>query len=182
MNLRGYLINNRLAADGAFGTYYAEKYGNDELPEAANTMHPERVLEIHTEYIKAGARYIRTNTYASNSSLLSNDEQKVRENVNAAVGIARKAIGQSSVEEKIYLAGDIGPIPEMSGFSKSENESEYTRLASYMLEAGVDAVHFETFSDYEELLPAIRYIRDSAEDIFISVCFSVCSGSRCSCS
>ena len=78
MNLREYITNNRLAADGAFGTYYAEKYGNDELPEAANTMHPERVLEIHTEYIKAGARYIRTNTYASNSSLLSNDEQKVR--------------------------------------------------------------------------------------------------------
>lgn len=173
MNLRGYLTNNRLAADGAFGTYYAEKYGNDELPEAANTMHPERVMEIHTEYIKAGARYIRTNTYASNSSLLSNDEQKVRENVNAAVGIARKAIEQSGIEENIYLAGDIGPIPEMSGFSKSENESEYTRLASYMLEAGVDAVHFETFADYEEILPAIRYIRDSAEDIFISVCFSV---------
>ena len=42
-----------------------------------------------------------------------------------------------------------------------------------MLEAGVDAVHFETFADYEELLPAIRYIRDSAEDIFISVCFRV---------
>ena len=62
MHLRGYLINNRLAADGAFGTYYAEKYGNDELPEAANTMHPERVLEIPTEYVKAGARYIRTNT------------------------------------------------------------------------------------------------------------------------
>lgn len=42
-----------------------------------------------------------------------------------------------------------------------------------MLEAGVDAVHFETFADYEEILPAIRYIRENAEDIFISVCFSV---------
>lgn len=66
-------------------------------------MHPERVLEIHTEYIKAGARYIRTNTYASNSSLLSNDEQKVRENVNAAVGIARKAIEQRTYTRNVRL-------------------------------------------------------------------------------
>ena len=53
MNLREYLKNNRLAADGAFGTYYADKYGSDELPEAANILHPDRVIAIHTEYINA---------------------------------------------------------------------------------------------------------------------------------
>lgn len=50
MNLRGYLTNNRLAADGAFGTYYAEKYGNDELPEAANTM---CIRNVFWKYIRS---------------------------------------------------------------------------------------------------------------------------------
>ncbi len=172
MNLREYLKNNRLAADGAFGTYYADKYGSDELPEAANILHPDRVIAIHTEYINAGARYIRTNTYASNSSLLSDDENKVKENITAAVQLAQEAVKSSGVRQ-IYIAGDIGPIPDGMGFAKNGKDKEYMRLASIMLEQGVDAVHFETFADYEDILPAIKYLRESSSDIFISICFSV---------
>ena len=172
MNLREYLKNNRLAADGAFGTYYADKYGSDELPEAANILHPDRVIAIHTEYINAGARYIRTNTYASNSNLLSDDENKVKENITAAVQLAQEAVKSSGVRQ-IYIAGDIGPIPDGMGFVKNGKDKEYVRLASIMLEQGVDAVHFETFADYEDILPAIKYLRESSSDIFISICFSV---------
>lgn len=173
MNLREYLKNNRLVADGAFGTYYSEKYGAEELPEAANIQHPDRVIQIHSEYIAAGACYIRTNTYASNSSLLSEDEKKVEENMKAAVNLARTAAKESGVSRQIYIAGDIGPIPDAAGFIKTGKDSEYVRLAACFLEQGVDAVHFETFADYEEIIPAIKYLREKSEDIFISLCFSV---------
>lgn len=173
MNLREYLKNNRLAADGAFGTCYAEKYGADELPEAANTLHPERVVALHSEYINAGARYIRTNTYASNSSLLSDNEDKVDENIRAAVALARDAVKNSGVTRQVYIAGDIGPIPDGTDLVKNGKDREYVRLAAVMLEQGVDAVHFETFADYEDILPAIKFLRESSKDIFISICFSV---------
>lgn len=36
--------------DGAFGTYYAQKYEDDQEPcELANLNHPERVAAIHQE-------------------------------------------------------------------------------------------------------------------------------------
>ena len=44
-----YLKENYLICDGAFGTYYAEKYNTKELPELANLSAPERVREIHEE-------------------------------------------------------------------------------------------------------------------------------------
>ena len=72
MDIREYIKENRLIADGSFGTYYCEKYNTNEPPEYANILHPDRVYEIHEEYVKSGARLIRTNTFASNSILFSN--------------------------------------------------------------------------------------------------------------
>ena len=45
MNLHEYLKTHTIITDGAFGTYYAEKYGTNELPELANPAHPERERE-----------------------------------------------------------------------------------------------------------------------------------------
>ena len=66
-----YLKENYLICDGAFGTYYAEKYNTKELPELANLSAPERVREIHEEYVSAGAKLIRTNTFAAHPDLLN---------------------------------------------------------------------------------------------------------------
>lgn len=173
MNLRDYLKNHTIVADGAFGTYYADKYSTDELPERANTGHPERVEQLQLEYIKAGARYIRTNTYASNCTLLEADFDRVKENIAAAVRLARSAVEKSGVAERVYIAGDIGPIPEQGGFAEAENEQEYIDIADCLLRQGVDAVHFETFGDVGKITPAIEYLRRKSDDIFISVCFCV---------
>lgn len=54
--ISAYLNENFLICDGAFGTYYAEKYNTKELPELANLSAPERVREIHEEYVSAGAK------------------------------------------------------------------------------------------------------------------------------
>lgn len=173
MNLREYLKTHTIITDGAFGTYYAEKYGTNELPELANTAHPERVMEIHLEYISAGAAYIRTNTYAANSAMLSQDGNEVMQNLESAVKIAQAAAALVKKDEPVFIAGDIGPVQGMVGFEKVQNEQEYVRLADKLLMLGVDAIHFETFADCEELIPAIRHIRERSEDIFITVCFSV---------
>ena len=60
----------KLLMDGAFGTYYGQLYDTAELPELANMKYPERVLQIHKEYLKAGARILRTNTFATNTYAL----------------------------------------------------------------------------------------------------------------
>ena len=62
LNTQGYML-----FDGAFGTYYAQRYAEDQKPcEMANLNHPKRVSAIHQEYIEAGADAIKTNTFSAN--------------------------------------------------------------------------------------------------------------------
>lgn len=85
-----YLKENYLICDGAFGTYYAEKYNTKELPELANLSAPERVREIHEEYVSAGAKLIRTNTFAAHPDLLNCGQGLLAENVKVHAVLQKK--------------------------------------------------------------------------------------------
>lgn len=102
-----YLKENYLICDGAFGTYYAEKYNTKELPEIANLSAPERVREIHEEYVSAGAKLIRTNTFAAHPDLLNWWQGLLAENVKVHAVLQKKP-----QDGKAYVAGDIGPVPQ----------------------------------------------------------------------
>lgn len=78
MNLREYLKTTNLITDGAFGTYFAAKYQTQDIPELANITAPEKVKKIHEEYLNAGAKFIRTNTFASNKETLQEVLRKLR--------------------------------------------------------------------------------------------------------
>ena len=56
--LAQYLNHSKLITDGSFGTYYADQFDTNEMPELANadTAKAERVRTIHKEYIDAGAK------------------------------------------------------------------------------------------------------------------------------
>lgn len=70
MLIKDYLKTKNIITDGAFGTYYSDKYHTNENPELANMDYPERVQSIHLEYLKAGSNLIRTNTFAANTIVL----------------------------------------------------------------------------------------------------------------
>ena len=52
--IRERIQQKKILFDGAFGTYYGGKYDTRQLPELANLEAPERVKEIHREYLEAG--------------------------------------------------------------------------------------------------------------------------------
>ena len=132
MKIQEYLKYYKIITDGAFGTYYAERYETQEMPELANEAHKDRVLEIHRAYIKAGAKLIRTNTFASNTMLLSTDISHVKENIRAASALARKAA--SEADQEIYIAGDIGPIPVDGNLT--DVQEQYAEIARTFAEEG----------------------------------------------
>ena len=67
MNFYTIFRSRCLITDGAMGTYYSEKYGKDSgAPENDNLTAPQRIEEIHREYIEAGADILRTNSFSSN--------------------------------------------------------------------------------------------------------------------
>lgn len=166
MNIEETLKTQKLFFDGAFGTYYSYLYNTKELPEQANTLHPERVCQIHKEYIQAGAQLIRTNTFASNTISLGTSWENVQENLRKGYRLAQEAAG----DLPIYIAADIGQIPCEQQADREKVIKEYVEICRTFLDEGAEIIVFETFSDMEDIREAIDFIGDRA---FIIVQFSV---------
>lgn len=171
--IKNYLSSHKLLTDGAFGTYFSRE---DILPESANLQEPELVKEVHAAYLEAGAVLLRTNTFASNTLSLSCDRQTLSENLKAAVRIARKAMRDFQDrcgEKELFLAGDIGPIPQHDCSNADGIGEEYLFICKTLVEEGVDALVFETFSSFEVIEDVIRYIKSKYPKLFIIAQFSV---------
>ena len=91
MRLEEYLKHNILLTDGAMGTYYNQKHSGDMEAEEANLKYPERIAAIHKEYIEAGAKMIRTNTFAVNHTLFP-DRSVCEKTFCAALNLAKQAV------------------------------------------------------------------------------------------
>ena len=182
MNIRDYLKEKRLLCDGAFGTYFAEKAqkAGDKacedirLPERANLRNPDIVRQIHKEYIQAGARLIRTNTFASNTEALACTREELARNLHQAVLLAREAVQESGVDEEVFLAADIGPVQPLQGAGMQfDHIAEYRYLCERFLEEGISILLFETLSDYREVLEALSSFQKEKNDIFVIMQFSI---------
>lgn len=165
-SIRQRLAHGYLLCDGAFGTYYALKYHTDGLPERANTQCPERVAQIHADYLAVGAQLLRTNTYASNTAALKCSPAEAAENIRSGFRIAKEAARGSGA----LVAADIGPIPWENISGREAAEREYADICRVFLEEGAEVFVFETFSDMDGLNAALDVIGDKA---FVVVQFAV---------
>lgn len=170
MNIKEYLKKSKLIADGSFGTYYSQKYKTVDIPEYANITDSQRISEIHTEYINSGAKLIRTNTFASNTYSLDCSIKEVKKNIKAAYKIAKEAVEQSGKE--IFIAGNIGPVPAVFQPDFEAVEEEYYQIAKTFIDEGADILCFETFTQSEHIMPAIKRIKEECNP-FIIVQFCV---------
>jgi len=164
--IREYLKNNRLIMDGAMGTYYSELEGDERVfSEFGNINRPEVVEKIHRDYMNAGAKLIRTNSFATSIEALGVTAVEQKRIIEASCEIAKRA-----AKDKVYVAGDIGPIKENADSSESEILDEYKRMCDIFLDANVDVILFETFSDMNYIKQLVTYIR-SKKDTFIMTNF-----------
>lgn len=148
--------------DGAFGTYYREKYETNEPCEFANLSAPQRVLDIHREYICAGVDAIKTNTFGVNSTLPA-EEKTLRELLIAGYQLACRATKDTEVE----VFCDIGYI------DGDRQKEEYLRNVDTFLSVGAKNFLFETLQEYEPLSEIISYIKEKEPHATILVSFSV---------
>ncbi len=174
MKIQDYLKQRKIICDGAFGTYFADKYGIQELPESFNRTHPAWMRQIHREYLEAGAVLLRTNTFAANRRTLGCGEEELRENIRAAFENALQAAAECGrvPGKDCFLAGDIGPLPDRIGWEEDQVYREYRLIADALTEAGADILIFETFHDMEDILPVIKDMKKERE-LFVAVQFCV---------
>jgi len=150
--------------DGAMGTMLYSKgvYINrcfDELNLSAPTM----ISDLHTEYIKAGAMVIETNTFGANRCKLA--PHGLAEKLEAinfqGVKIAKNAAKANG--DNVYVAGSMGPlgikIEPWGKTSVDEAREIFKEQAEALLAGGVDLFVLETFSDINELHQAINAVK-----------------------
>lgn len=177
VTLESYLQHRRILTDGAFGTYFQSICTEDIFPEQANITRPDLVKDVHLTYMKAGARLIRTNTFAANTDNISGGIKGVLEVCRSAYQIADEARLEfiktcPKDEEQIYIAGDIGPIAVPGQDDRARVMDEYMQIADTFLSLGVDAILFETFPSLDIIDQVIAKLREKS-DIFIWVSVSV---------
>lgn len=162
MTIKEYLKSHRLVMDGAMGTYYAKLETDDNaVAEWGNLQAPDKIEKIHREYILAGAKLIRTNTFAANTvTLQMSDEQQIVM-IQSACAIANKAANNSA-----FVAGAIGPIPEHAFSEEDKLLEEYKRICDIFIEEGLSIILFETFPDLYYISKLVTYIK-AKKDIFI---------------
>ena len=148
--------------DGAMGTMlYAKGVYINRCYDELNLSNPDLVREIHSEYIRAGADIIETNTFGATAHKLQQYglEGSLREINSLAAKLAREAAG-----DRAYVAGAIGPLGlriEPYGPTSFEEAKEmFKDQASALLEGNLDLFVLETFSDVSEIRQAIRAIRE----------------------
>jgi len=148
--------------DGAMGTMlYAKGIYINRSYDELNLVAPDLVREVHTEYVRAGADIIETNTYSATAHKLQpyGLEASLREINIKAVRIAREAAGN-----RVFVAGAVGPlglrIEPFGPTSFDEAKAMFSEQVSALLEGGVDLFVLETFADLSELQQAIRAVRD----------------------
>lgn len=89
--LRERLKKELLIFDGAMGSML-QKYGMKagEIPEVYNIEHPEMIIDIHKQYLKAGAHFITTNTFGCNPLKMQESGYCYCDLLKAAVKNAKK--------------------------------------------------------------------------------------------
>ena len=156
-----------LLFDGAMGTMLYDKgVFINRCFEHVNITDPDKVLEIHRDMAAAGAQVLTTNTFGANPIKLKSfdlDDKTVEIN-RAGVQLAKKIAG-----EDLYVAGSVGPTGVRMapvGHISSEVIAEAFRIQiTALLEEEVDLLLFETFSNADELILAVRTARSISNTI-----------------
>ncbi len=156
-----YIKDNLILFDGAIGTeLYNKGIFINSCYDELNLSRPGLIKEIHQAYVEAGAEVIETNTFGANRLKLQKHglEDKIYEINNQGALIAREAAG-----EDIYVAGSIGPLnlrlEPWGPLSEEEAKEIFLEQAKGLIEAGVDLIILETFSDLHLIQQAILAIK-----------------------
>ena len=92
-------------------------------------------------------------------------------NVRSAVKLARQAAADADADDKVCIAGDIGPVPGDAGLGLAERVRQYKVLGETMQDMGVDVIWFETFPEFNVLEPVVKYLKERKDTpIMVSFC------------
>ena len=146
--------------DGAISTEIQKRgVPMDELAWSGlgSKIGSETLLEVHKDYIRAGADVITTNTFSSaRHSLTAAGQGEATREINAmAVSLAKQAVDEASEGRTVLVAGSISPFGAYTEILGHESppidllKDSYREQAEILAEEGVDLLLLEMLRDVE---------------------------------
>ncbi|GAA0217200.1 methionine synthase [Actinomadura nitritigenes] len=204
--LRGLLDERIVVLDGAWGTmlqgagltpedYRGDLIGGDHEkdvtgdPDLLNLTRPDVILDVHRQYLEAGADITTTNTFTATSIGQADYglESLVREMNVQGARLARQAADEYG---KRFVAGSVGPLnvtlslsprvedPAYRAVTFDQVKASYAEQIAGLAEGGVDLLLIETIFDTLNAKAAIAAAREVAPELplWISVTIVDLSG------
>jgi methionine synthase / methylenetetrahydrofolate reductase(NADPH) len=171
-NFRQFLTkaDRPIIADGAMGTLLHERgIEIDDCFDELNLTQPGLVADIHRDYIQAGAKILKTNTFGANRIKLERHglEDRVGEINRAAVNLAQKVVSASFKD--VFIAGDVGPLGvPLAPFGRVQVDEAFTiykEQIQSLVKAGVDLIIIETMVDFYAVRAAIEALRQVDQEM-----------------
>ncbi|MEU9016157.1 methionine synthase [Actinomadura sp. NPDC048394] len=204
--LRGLLGERVVVLDGAWGTmlqgagltpedYRGDRIGGDHEkdvtgdPDLLNLTRPDVILDVHRQYLDAGADITTTNTFTATSIGQADYglEGLVREMNVQGARLARQAADEYGNR---FVAGSVGPLnvtlslsprvedPAYRAVTFDQVKAAYAEQIAGLAEGGVDLLLIETIFDTLNAKAAIAAAREVAPELplWISVTIVDLSG------
>ena len=212
-NIRQALEKRILIIDGAMGTmiqryklteadYRGERFANWQSDVKGNNdllclTKPEIIIEIHKQYLDAGADIIETNTFSSTSIAMADYQmQSLAYELNVAAATcaikARELFYAKNPDSKInnpkFVAGSIGPLNKTLSLSPDVNNPGFRAVtfdevvAAYyeqikgLTDGGADVLLIETIFDTLNAKAAIfaikKYFRENPDKTELPIMIS----------
>ena len=116
--------------------------------------HPDEVLQVHEDYIRAGSEVITANTYSTArhvlESIMLGHEAKILNF--KSVQLAKEARDNAASGE-VWIAGSMSSMPPLTRSYEAvvdkHAEASYQEQAEVLAEAGVDLIVCEMMRDYD---------------------------------
>jgi 5-methyltetrahydrofolate--homocysteine methyltransferase len=139
-------------------------------PESWLSSHPDAILQLHREYVQAGAEVISSCTFGGNRLRLAKGglDANQREINHKAMKLAKQASGG-----KVYVAADIGPTGEFfqpfGSLTESEALKVYGEQIEFLADENPDLFLLETFYDQKEAEVCLQACSKIAPEIPVAV-------------
>ena len=170
-----------LIYDGGFGSQLFARGIALTNSTLANELHPDAVIDIHCDYIRAGADAIGTNTFVA-SELHLQMAGKKRTDVN---GLVQRSVEHAKMAfercgNRVYLGGTIGPSPGAIeadaggtdfGIPNDQVCAAHKRVIHELADAGVDFLIVETMFSANETAMIVDVARHTGLPIAVNMTY-----------
>ncbi len=151
-----------------------------ELPETWNIKHPEKIIELHYQYFKAGANIIKTDTFGCFATKFPLDLEKIIraavENANAArerlLRSARNDEVSGCNNDELFIAFDISStgklLKPMGDLDFEDCITLYKKTFRIAFQCKIDCVLIETMNDGYETKAAVIAAKEVMEELGVT--------------